>query len=139
MHKIARMSDYAPAIVNLIETTNKIGGKLQKYFTPLKKALADKDLSKIDLDQTKKVFQSGTNEYKKLSQKLQKAHAPVKVIGPSMSLQTAYARYVKSCQDMTDSLDSDNQKVDVKKFNQSEKDQDKNVNEVVSWIHRIMA
>ncbi|XIF19479.1 MAG: hypothetical protein AJITA_00130 [Acetilactobacillus jinshanensis] len=139
MHKIARMSDYAPVIMNLITTTNQIGGKLQKYFTPLKKALVDKDLSKVDLSKTKRVFQSGTDKYQKLSQKLNRARIPVKVMGPSKLLQSAYPRYVKSCQAMTDSLDPDKQKVDVKKFKQSEKDQDHNVSQVVGWIHRIMA
>lgn len=139
MHKIARMSDYAPVIINLITSTNRIGGKMQKYFTPLKKALKGQNVSKIDLKQTKKVFQQGTDKYKKLLLKLKNTPVPVKVIGPSKLLDSAYQSYVKSCQAMTDSLDPDNQKVDVKKFNQSEKDQDHNVSQVVGWIHRIMA
>ena len=139
MHKIARMSDYAPVIVNLITSTNQTGGKLQKYFTPLKSALKKGDLAKVDLAKTKRVFQSGTDHYRKLAEKLRHTRVPVKVIGPSQLLQSAYQAYVKSCQDMTDSLDPGAYRVDVKRFSRSEKAQDQNIKQVVVWIHRIMA
>lgn len=99
-----KMAVYAPFLSNIINETNKIGEEMSKDYEPLETAMGKDDYSSIDLENTKEVFQNGTNRYQELFNQLDAADVPARELGRHAMLKDAYSDYVKGCQDMVDSI-----------------------------------
>ncbi|GLB47191.1 hypothetical protein WR164_11700 [Philodulcilactobacillus myokoensis] len=136
--RVVRLADYARNISNLIASTNDTGSKMGKHFTPLKKAISNQNFESIDLKSTKNEFQNGTDVYKKNLKHLQTMRVPARVLGKHKMMIDDYQKYVSACQQMVDSINLDDSKVDQKLFNQSEKDQDRSIVDFVKYAQKIM-
>ncbi|UQS85024.1 hypothetical protein MOO46_07285 [Apilactobacillus apisilvae] len=131
-----KMAMYASMLSDLISGTNETGEKMSKDYEPLEKAMDKSDLSGIDLVSTKKTFQDGTNTYKTYLDKLSSADVPAKTLGMHSNLKSAYANYVKGCQDMVDSIKDDD--IDKDSFNQAGDLQQTSIEKVFKYAQKIM-
>lgn len=121
-----RAVNYVRTLNDVVDKTQETQKKLNKQFEVIKKAMNDgtlKDMKSADYLSIQGEFQSGTDEYAKLADRLSNAKAPAKLFGINLSLVQSYRDYVKSCQAMIDSM-KDDRTVDKAAFEQSENDQD---------------
>lgn len=132
---------YTKVLTDVIDSTTKNGEDLNDDYELIKKSMDSDSVAQLDTDELsriKKHFQDGTDRYQENVNKLQNLKVPVKLMGKNTQLINAYKEYAQACQDMTDSIDASNQKVDVAKFQQSEKDQEDAIGKVSNTTGRIM-
>lgn len=136
------MASYLPALSKVIEDTEKTGSDMNPDFEKLRQAIDDNavaDLGTATLAATKATFQKGTDTYTENLNRLQQASVPVRILGRHKQLVAAYRNYSQACQAMVDSIDPENQTVDVETFNDSEHEQENMMEKITSAAQRIMS
>ena len=132
---------YAKVISDIIDFTGQNGEDLNADFETLRKAVDDDSVASIgeeELTRIKNHFQSGTDKYQDGVNKLENAPVPVKLLGRHKTMVNAYKEYADACQQMTDSIDLDNQQINQDQFNQSEKDQEDFIDKFSKAANRVM-
>lgn len=131
-----KMPMYASLLSDLISGTNETGEKMSKDYEPLEAAMNKNDLSNIDLKTTKDTFQNGTDTYQTYLDQLNDADVPAKALGMHSNLKSAYANYVKGCQDMVDSIKDDS--IDNDAFKAAGDLQQASIEKVFKYAQKIM-
>lgn len=135
------MNAYIGALSRVLQGTEDEAGEMNTDFETLRKSLdagTVGDLSTDDLAQIKAHFQAGTTSYVDKLNQLQKATAPVRILGKHKALVAAYRTYTEGCQAMTDSIDAAQQTVDQAAFDAAEKTQENAMGKVTAATQRIM-
>ncbi|GBG95671.1 hypothetical protein LFYK43_21300 [Ligilactobacillus salitolerans] len=139
MKKKANLGQYLQLISSLLETTEEMGGKLDPYFE-----LADgvvKDQQTLDTEQYQQIqtnFAAGIEVYQQQLGRLERAEAPIMIIGPHKQLVKSYRDFVSGCQAMQDSIDYEQQNIDAAAFKKSEKEQTDAMDAINAHVGRIM-
>ncbi|RHW45132.1 hypothetical protein DS832_08450 [Bombilactobacillus bombi] len=134
-----RAITYAHVLNEVIEDTQKIQDDLNPKFQQIKEALATGNLIDMKSSEYLKIqgdFQSGTDEYAKLTDKLHNAKAPAKLMGVHLSLVQAYKDYTQACQDMINSM-KDDRTVDESAFAASEEAQDQILDKIGKYLMKM--
>lgn len=135
------MSGYINVLSKVLQGTEDEAGVMNADFEKMRAAIDDdtvSELSQVELQEVVDNFQRGTDSYEDSLNKLEQASAPVRVLGKHKSLVAAFRVYTEACQAMTNSIDVENQQVDVDAFNQSEKTQENAMEKVTAATQRIM-
>ncbi|WP_407889915.1 hypothetical protein [Levilactobacillus sp. N40-8-2] len=135
------MSGYINVLSKVLQGTEDEAGAMNADFEKMRAAIDDdtvSELSQVELQEVVDNFQRGTDSYEDSLNKLEQASAPVRVLGKHKSLVAAFRVYTEACQAMTNSIDVENQQVDVDAFNQSEKTQENAMEKVTAATQRIM-
>lgn len=134
------MSYYIQQINQLVQQTEEIGETLNEHFMVLRSAIDKKTTDQLEKEQLEEIsnkFAKGVATYKNIYKQLLQMRAPVKVIGIHKKLEKNYDEYIKGCQQMLDSIDTEKNLLDVEAFNQAEKIQDEATNGIAFCIKRI--
>ncbi|WP_353989385.1 hypothetical protein ABVF11_06540 [Pediococcus argentinicus] len=132
---------YANSITTVTDIVEKTGDQVDPFFQQLKDVLKNNKVSELGTDKLSEIkdhFQIATDAYRKCEDIIQKAQAPVRLIGKHRQFQSAFKNYTSACQNMVDAVDPEKQTVDEQKFNQSEADQEQHMEKVTSALTRIM-
>ncbi|MBA1434699.1 hypothetical protein [Bombilactobacillus bombi] len=134
-----RAVTYARILNEVMEKTQEIQEDLNPKFEQIKAALAAGNLTEMKSSEYLKIqgdFQKGTDDYARLTEKLQAVQAPARIMGVHLSLVEAFQEYVKACQDMIDSM-KDDRTVDLAAFQASEQSQDQILDKISKYIIRM--
>ena len=137
----ATVQTYMPVLSKVIESTEKMGEQLNPSFVKLRKAIDADEVAKMvpaEFNDIQMEFSDGTEQYQQNLQQLKKAQVPVRLMGRHRNLLAAYEAYANACAAMTNSLNIEDQTIDVEAFNQAEKDQEAEMEHVSNDVQRIM-
>ena len=138
--KKPNIGQYLQVINKIVTDSEQVGEKMNPSYEIVRTAIDEDKLSDLTTEQLteiKNIFTSGTEEYRVMENVLIHLKSPVKVLGIHKKLEKAFKDYVEGCQEMIDSIDAENAKVDVEAFNTSESKQDTATDSISFCIQRI--
>lgn len=131
---------YVQSINDIVNDTEKIGGDMNPSYEIIRQAIDNDSLSELTKDGLQNIveeFQKGTNQYKEMLEKVNKLKAPARVMGIHKKFEKAYITYIEGCEEMIDSIDASQAKINEELFNESEKKQDEASDTIVFSIERM--
>lgn len=139
MKKKAGLGKYLQTITDILQSTEDMGGDLNPYFDLANGMVTEsKQLTADQFAQIQESFSQGITVYHQNLDKLEKAAAPVMIIGPHKQLVKAYRDFVAGCEQMHASIDYSGQTINGQAFKDSEKVQSDAMDHVNAHVSRIM-
>ncbi|MGY3703654.1 hypothetical protein BW731_10400 [Vagococcus martis] len=138
--KKPNVGQYLQVINAVVTESENVGEKMNPSYEIVRKAIDDNELSELTVEQLTEIknqFTTGTEAYRVMENSLLHLKAPVKVLGIHKKLEKAFKDYVEGCQEMIDSIDAENAKVDSEAFDLSEAKQDAATDGISFCIQRI--
>lgn len=140
MLKKPNIGQYLQVINAIVTESEKVGEKMNPSYEIIRTAIDEGKLSDLTVEQLtdiKSHFSEGTEEYRVMENTLIHLKAPVRVLGIHKKLEKAFKEYVEGCQEMIDSIDAENARVDSEAFDVSEVKQDAATDGISFCIQRI--
>lgn len=139
MKKQANLGRYLQTITDVLQSTEEMGEQLNDYFE-LADGVVTKDekLTAAQFAEIQESFSQGVAEYQKNLTALEKAAAPVMIIGPHKQLLKAYRDFVAGCEHMHESIDYAANTIDHSAFKAAEQEQSVAMDHVNAHVSRIM-
>ncbi|MCI0130094.1 MULTISPECIES: hypothetical protein [Enterococcaceae] len=140
MLKKPNIGQYLQVINAIVTESEKVGEKMNPSYEIIRTAIDEGNLSDLTVEQLtdiKSRFSEGTEEYRVMENTLSHLKAPVRVLGIHKKLEKAFKEYVEGCQEMIDSIDAENARVDSEVFDVSELKQDAATDGISFCIQRI--
>ncbi|APB31025.1 MULTISPECIES: hypothetical protein [Vagococcus] len=138
--KKPNVGQYLQVINAVVTESENVGEKMNPSYEIVRNAIDEENLSDLTVEQLtdiKSHFSEGTEEYRVMENTLSHLKAPVRVLGIHKKLEKAFKEYVEGCQEMIDSIDAENAKVDSEAFDLSEAKQDAATDGISFCIQRI--
>ncbi len=124
---------YIQKINETIQETEKVGEEMNPYYEKIREGIdqnKNEIISENQRIQTIEVFKQGIQKYHLLLEQLVNLKAPAKAIGIQKKLEKAYTDYLTGCEEMLIAIQDE--KIDIKNFNDSELKQDE-ASETISF------
>ena len=138
--KKPNVGQYLQVINAVVTESENVGEKMNPSYEIVRNAIDEENLSDLTVEQLtdiKSHFSEGTEEYRVMENTLSHLKAPVRVLGIHKKLEKAFKESVEGCQEMIDSIDAENAKVDSEAFDLSEAKQDAATDGISFCIQRI--
>lgn len=138
---MASIQRFATNLQNVVDSTEKTGNNVADFYEKLTNALeADKlaEMPKAEFQEIAAEFNDATEVYEANAGRLNGAQAPIKMIGMYSNLKKHYAAYAQACRAMTNSLNVDEQSVDLDAFKASGFAQEEEMDKVSAVIQKMM-
>lgn len=139
--KPVKPQQFAQGLQNFLNAIDDTNAKVAPFYSKLRTALNDKTLSEmsdLDFKAILAEFMDANDGYQRAADHLSTLAAPVQLLGLKSNLVDYFRAYVAATKDMTASLETNSKTVDLKKFSQSEQDQDDLMQKINHTVNRIL-
>ncbi|CAH0418266.1 hypothetical protein [Periweissella ghanensis] len=138
----ASIQQFAITLQSVVEETEQTGQNVAPFFEKLDDALQANELANMDKAAFQEIvaeFNEATEVYEANVTRLASVTAPIKMMGMYVNLKKHYANYAAACRQMTNSLNVDDQSVDLAAFNASGDIQEAEMDKISVSIQKMMA
>lgn len=130
---------YVQTINKIVTDTEEIGEKMNPSYEEIRSAIDEGKTAELAPEKLAEIagkFQKGTDQYAAMLKQVSGLRPPAKVMGIHKKFERSYMKYVAGCQEMIDSLQTENG-LDVAAFDASEQKQDDATEEISFSIQRM--